>query len=468
MCLSPIDIINPTKYVSLKYPDQYLLQVPCGQCAECQTNIGNQWHFRTWYECEDCLKQGGFVYFDTLTYAPKYLPMLSDTVNIPKCLDMSCFSSRDIRLFVVHLRQLLNREYKGVEFRYFISSEFGSENYTHRPHYHCLFFVFGDIDPLDFSRLISRVWFRGRTDGIDYKSRPYVLGKNVLRGVNALETKLRVCSYVTKYVQKSCLYSSEVASTVNKIVDWLCYNYYPRTCKFTKRALSIAIRRKLNQFHRQSQSFGLSALNDLDLGQLFRDGCFFMPNINNVKIPIAIPTYFKRKLFYNLVEVDGAKSWQRTSLGWLYKQVREKTNIDRLARQFEAVRIQFSLKFDSRDLAEYVFKRRGRICADNIESDIELRYNSTDFYSYNTYSDYEHFGKRGFSSDFLGNSSLGYVDSSVFALSLPAFVSTYLYKDPNKEDLLRVIYEKLAELNDGKQRHYALKQRLTDIFRHQT
>lgn len=98
MCLSPITIPNQTKYISLRHRDQFLMQVPCGHCAECQRTLSNQWYFRSYYEWIDVEKSGGYVLFDTLTYSNKYLPHLSDTWSfLSYSEDFPCFDFLHIR-----------------------------------------------------------------------------------------------------------------------------------------------------------------------------------------------------------------------------------------------------------------------------------------------------------------------------------------------------------------------------------
>lgn len=205
MCYSPITIVNPTKYVSLRYRDRFLLRVPCGKCAQCQEEKKREYYLRAYYHAQSYLKDNGFVYFDTLTYAPAHLPKISQF--FPTKYDYSCFNSQDVRLFISRLRQRCKRLFKS-NFNYFLSSEYGtSESHTHRPHYHILFFVQGKISPLDFSSLVADTWQKGRTDGRPYKSDYYVMN-NVLNGDSA--KTIRVLKYVTKYISKSCLFTKDI------------------------------------------------------------------------------------------------------------------------------------------------------------------------------------------------------------------------------------------------------------------
>lgn len=61
MCLNPIEIYNPSKYINLHHGDPFKLLVPCGQCADCQKLKYDEWHFRMNFEFKDCLSHGGYV-----------------------------------------------------------------------------------------------------------------------------------------------------------------------------------------------------------------------------------------------------------------------------------------------------------------------------------------------------------------------------------------------------------------------
>ena len=214
MCYSPINIINPSKYVSLRYRDRYVMQVPCGKCAACRTAKSNEWTYRLYQHALDTF-HNGFVLFDTLTYNKESLPHISDYVDISPAVDFPCFSSYDLRLFVADLRQRCKRQYKS-NFSYFIASEYGtSENHLHRPHYHALFFVNGSIKPLEFSRLVAAAWHRGRTDGIPFRSPNHVLD-NVFDSMSA--GALRSLKYVCKYIQKDCTFQKNINETFGYII----------------------------------------------------------------------------------------------------------------------------------------------------------------------------------------------------------------------------------------------------------
>ena len=184
MCLNPITIKNPKKRISLSGGMPFSIQVPCGECAECKELKRTEWYYRTYYEAMSCFDSNGYVLFDTLTYRDEELPHVSEFIDIDSEWDASCFDVEDYRLFFVRLRMALQREIGWNPahcLKYFLTSEYGTDDrYTHRPHYHVLFFVRGDengrrVDPLVLSKLINKCWMKGRTDGIDYKPYKYVM-----------------------------------------------------------------------------------------------------------------------------------------------------------------------------------------------------------------------------------------------------------------------------------------------------
>lgn len=181
MCYYPISIINPSKYVDIHRKDRFILQVPCGKCAECQKTKSLEWNFRTYYEFLRIFELGGdnFAYFDTLTYDDEHLPFMSDI--IPELPRVPCFRSIDLVNFLKNLRTNLSRKFHIDKdaFSYFICSEYGS--LRGRPHYHMLLFMRCKIDPLKLSALVSKLWKYGRTDGIPFQSSFYVMKHNVIK-----------------------------------------------------------------------------------------------------------------------------------------------------------------------------------------------------------------------------------------------------------------------------------------------
>lgn len=485
MCLSPITIPTQTKYISLAHQDSFLMQVPCGRCAECAKTLSNQWYYRAWYEWQDLAAAGGYVLFDTLTYSDKYLPHLSDTWSfLDKKEDFPCFDYQHIRKFLQLLRtRLIRAGYSKNAFRYFLSSEYGTSEYynyrgrlrraKHRPHYHVLFYVYDTrIDPLYFSNLVASIWRYGRTDGAPYKGMKYLFDKRVFMSDCALVTRLYTCKYVSKYVQKSCEFDKEICVRVAKVMQRLAEYADPVSPDYwlekeEARRERLKLLRMVNQFHRQSQHFGESALGDLDLNQLFRDGCLYMPDKKGVKIPIPFPTYYKRKLFYDLIEFNGSRYWVLNELGQQFKAVRYPEIRQRLIDRYECLIHEYHLQFNAVELADYVLNKRGRIIADKPESTLIERINEIDLFNYSTCSDKLQFGCRGLSRDWLGDSQQGYI-KQVFVnrISLPGFIQKCVYFDERLEKQLEELIACMSVSNTRKQQFYELKQRLTNLYKY--
>lgn len=464
MCYSPVDIVNPSKYVSLRYRDRYVMQVPCGKCAACAAAKSNEWTYRLYHHSLDTFN-GGFVLFDTLTYDNAHLPHISDYFKVDSAVDFPCFSSRDLRLFVADLRQRCKRKFKS-NFSYFIASEYGtSERHLHRPHYHALFFVKGLINPLEFSRLVADTWKRGRTDGLPWRSPTHVLD-NVFDSMTA--GAIRSLKYVCKYIQKSCQFQKQIDARLDFIMNDITERFISQGLENWSESshywrVRESISRKINQFHRQSTFLGASVLSEIDLNEVFDTGALRMPDNDLVVKSIPLPTYFKRKLFYELVEVDGSKSWQPTELGLDYLAARLKSQLKDLSLKFQATITQLGLKFDSSKLADYVLNSRGRFRGTNPSTLIE-RLRDIDFFNYVNRYDKEWFGKSGLSRTWHGNSSVGYNRSKIIFESVASFISRNVYFDRTCEDILGKIFEHRKKVDAGRQRLYQETQRLSNLM----
>lgn len=470
MCLSPIQIINPSKYISLKYRDKYLLSVPCGHCAECQQTLSNQWFFRSWQECVDLQQNHGFLYFDTLTYRPESLPLMSDIIS--ELPSVSCFRPSDVRNFIECLRLHLKRKFKSSSFRYFVSSEYGSKQFTFRPHYHVLFFVKNNdsaLTPAVFSGLVSKYWRFGRTDGVPYKSIGYVESHNTIFSDAIPADYLRACRYVTKYVQKSAMYDKDLVNRLNnsmKIVASKMPDNWINSVNASR--VRSRLKRCINQFHHQSQHFGELFLQNLDLLELFDKGCVFMPSPKGLKIPVPLSTYYKRKLFYDLVVIDGTKCWQLNELGIKYRNYRRSKLIADLADVFYSASLTYHLLLDKKmclNLADYVYNFQGRIIAESQSNSIFEKLPSVSFFNYVTLSDKEHLSKRGVSPVFLGNNSIGYKESMFSLIPFKNFIKEHVYIDEDKEKQLNLIYFHLSKKNNLKQAAFETIQRLEALYK---
>lgn len=315
MCLKPIKIRNPAKMYALSGGAPLYLNVPCGQCAECKENKRKEWSFRSFHQVNECISCGGYVYYVTLTYADEHLPHISDYLELNGVADFSCFCVEHWRNFLKLLRIRLHRMYNGATLKYFLSSEYGTdEQYTHRPHYHLLLFIYlngVEIDPYKLSLLVSACWKYGRTDGLPYKPRSYVkehvygydLGQN-----NAFDF-MKACSYVSKYITKDSTFQHEI----DKRVSLLKKHYDEDTLK--------PIIRNIDMFHRQSQGFGLSYIDNLSYDEynfIKNNGACRLYKDTEVVSTIALPLYYTRKLFYKCLKFQDKYVWQPTAQGCEY------------------------------------------------------------------------------------------------------------------------------------------------------
>jgi hypothetical protein len=139
-------------------PDLEQQLLPCGACLSCQIDKAKEWATRGFHESQTHTENS----FITLTYNNKSLPENGTLVR------------EDLTNFIKRLRYYINvgRKKNDKDFiktKYLASGEYGSEEYTHRPHYHiCLFgydprdkeYLFTNEygDPVYTSEFISKVW----------------------------------------------------------------------------------------------------------------------------------------------------------------------------------------------------------------------------------------------------------------------------------------------------------------------
>ena len=328
MCLNPIKLYNPAKKISLLGGQRYLIEVPCGDCAECREARRSDLYFRTFYECEYTWSKNGFVYFDTLTYNDANLPHISDFITrIDKgsSLDFSCFNREDFRLFMVRLRRQL--EYHGFDvknnLKYFVSSEYGSDKEyvddsgrirkaTQRPHYHVLFFVTGDIDVITFSQYVNKCWQKGNTDGVDYKGAVYVQEHTFGPQYNADKVHMRsVCNYVSKYVLKD----QELDSMINGRIQAVYGDDSYYTTSYCGKKAMDRIKRVIRTYCKWSNGFGLYGLEYNSEEDLYNNK-MRVPDSKQVWRYNPLSGYLNRKKYYETdYKEDGTLYWKMTDEG---------------------------------------------------------------------------------------------------------------------------------------------------------
>ena len=337
------------------------MQVPCGHCSECLEAKKNDWYFRTFYEAQSTFDKGGYILFDTLTYDNEHLPHLNDYLNekyhLPYHDNVSCFSCEDYRLFFVRLRRQL--EYHGFKpndsLKYFLTSEYGDDDrYTHRPHYHVLFFVTDPtLDPIKLSEMIDKCWQNGRTDGAPYKGSMYVKNKRVFGyAYNCDRVHLQmVCNYVAKYVAKDSAFSKTVLDRLDKVFE-KNFGKYWKSLVGGKDAYEF-FKRQVLQFNRASNGFGEDFLKYNNYDDVLETGMMSMPDKKKVVRHHPLPMYYQRKLFYNIVKgLHGQYRWELNELGQDYKVKRAAKSVDLLTTRFNDWLInmgQFNYYHDGND-----------------------------------------------------------------------------------------------------------------------
>ena len=227
MCYQPLHIVNRSDkvYRNISYP--FSLYVPCGNCVECFKQKTNEWQLRIEYEAKETYANNGTILFDTLTYDDYHLPTIKkiarkEHIILPPSDDfnISCFYYKDFKMFIDRLRtRLRNTELDLTDkLSYYLCSEYGEdERYTHRPHYHILFFIkkpFNNEQLKQFSHLINVCWYNGLTDGIDRKSEYKFLKDNV---INSFTSMVKLGNYLSKYVLKDLNFQEEYAKRKSKL-----------------------------------------------------------------------------------------------------------------------------------------------------------------------------------------------------------------------------------------------------------
>lgn len=340
MCLRPLQLNNPTKKIDRSGGQLLHMQVRCNKCADCVEAIRSEWRFRAYHHAKDTIKKGGYVYFDTLTYAPEHVPHLSDFVDVSKygITDFMCFDYRHFRLFIKRLRRHLEYHYGSSDFTYFMSTEYGtSETGTHRPHLHINFYVKSGLHPFTFSKAVHDCWQYGRCDGICEHEAKYVAehiyGYDVGFGSNHTDDiLLKLCNYVSKYITKDSTFQKEIDKRI-KVIERVGMD---------KEDLD-KLKRAISMYHRQSQGFGLSyiyGMSDREIHQLLDENKVLLPSSTEVVVTAPIPMYYKRKLFYKLCKRDdGTYFWQLTDYGIQYQTKNMLKRVDDICDSYTELEI---------------------------------------------------------------------------------------------------------------------------------
>lgn len=289
--------------------------VPCGQCGECRQRRQDDVSARVYYEYLNCIKSGGFVFFQSYTHN-------EDTV--PWCHGVRCFDPSDYRTFYHNLRNaFVKLGYKKIPVKNFWVSEFGG--LTYRPHYHCLHFVYAqDVTPEQFARMTEVAWsFAGErsfqkcerfsfgfcdTNNPD-PSRRHTPRSRVVDGFGAL-------SYVSKYVCKDLDFIEVLTNQKNSSYDGL--------------PLSDEEKKRMYPYTRQSNGIG-ECMKDMITVDELMDGRVSIPDAQVGNKVIALPQYIDRKVFYDYDPED--KCFRLNECGLDMKKVRREHNREYVKEQ---------------------------------------------------------------------------------------------------------------------------------------
>lgn len=467
MCLNPVRLFNPVKKISKVGAQSFNLEVPCGQCAECKETMRTAWYFRTYYHCKEIYNKNGYVYFDTLTYAPKNLPYVDKILKLDNdSLHFPCFDVTHYRRFFLDLRQWMRLNgYGDVKMTYFLTTEYGlnpKDGKTFRPHYHVLFFIDNSnsekvLHPFALSNIVAKYWKYGRTDGLPYKDKVYVknhvFGKDWTRDFVHMRS---VCNYVSKYVTKDSDFAKVIEDRLKIIYDELYEDNMSYAERKKVNKLYKEAKKCVDQFHRQSHHFGEYMLHDeeVDWKQVLKTGMMSMPDKNIIVKHAPLDGYYIRKVFYDKKkDKDGREYWALNEFGIKYKLERLLKSVDRLDSRFNEIFMNLPFWYGNecdkhmnvianyldgrnfRDFAIYLLLYKGKtrfgllqnnlvgysqLCPYEDDLGVWMQYVMKDpneeedvLYHYSSQSDRERFkGSRFVTDKDLGNKDKGYIDES--------------------------------------------------------
>lgn len=306
MCYSPITTKLNKRFINAATlkgaPLKGLFEVPCGHCEQCKTQKVNEWSFRLLEEAKETFRQGGFTIFDTLTYDDLHVPNVGKvlfqlgefSLDVTSSIcDMLCNSKRDVQLFAKRLRAA----YSGP-FRYYLVSEYGNDNrYTHRPHYHALFFFSSPtITSEQASRLIRSAWQNGRTDGIEDKGSKYFYAKRCFASFTPYIQNIIL--YITKYMHKDYEYYNKV---VEPVIAYLHRSLDPN--KTQKMSYSLKLRERKIKSHIGNFMLCSKGIGEAYLTEKHR---MFHVKQSHVRLRypsgkyygLPLPRYYVKKFYY--------------------------------------------------------------------------------------------------------------------------------------------------------------------------
>lgn len=318
---------NALGYNYIPYFSKYSLVVPCGYCLQCQELKQKEWRLRLRYEMDFVQKNGGYVFKDELTYSDD---------KVCRIGEFMVFNKMHIQLFFKRLRKYIDVFSKShnteVKIKYFVCCEYGG-NFTHRPHYHILVFVYNSAySYIRLHHAIARAWQYGYTNfnkGRNKKAN-WTPKAKVVQSFAGVE-------YVTKYLFKDKSFFDGLINQKDKsVLNYLVANLNidENTLKTYIAAddeLFISVVKILRKsvykdsipFRMQSQGIGLSMLEHISFDEAV---CGMFNDYLTSKIQ-HIPTYYKRKLLYDYNRVTRCFVKSEKYIQWIWNNERN-TQID--------------------------------------------------------------------------------------------------------------------------------------------
>lgn len=251
-------------YVQPSNPALAKIPVPCGKCPPCKLNRVNAWVFRLVQE----EKYSTGAIFATMTYDVHSVPI---TTN-----GYMTLSPEDFRLYMKRLRKKVKQVYgRGISVKYFVAGEYGTVG--GRPHYHAIIFNVPD------KRMIVDCW---SINGVS------------IGGVHLGEVTQDSIAYCMKYIDKS---------------TWR--KYHGRDDRYP-------------EFQRNSKELGIAYLSDHEMVQFHRSSPDHLFCSLHKGHRIALPRYYKRKIF--------TEDEIRNQLPHIQRVVAQKQEKDRVAYELSS------------------------------------------------------------------------------------------------------------------------------------
>lgn len=180
----PATVYTPSQFGELEQVKSNIIFdyqiIPCGNCIGCRLEYSREWANRGYLESK--LWNQNSNWFVTITYDNDHLQKkreieTSDGFTYYHDGDNGTLIPSDLTQFVKNVRQIMKRDYNQDGIRFMACGEYGSEEYTERPHYHIIFFnlnlpledlynprILGSYNEKNVyyqSHIIERAWDKG-------------------------------------------------------------------------------------------------------------------------------------------------------------------------------------------------------------------------------------------------------------------------------------------------------------------